>query len=59
MIMQDTSPYRSRSVRIFIGAIALLWVTLVGAQLLGHRLLKPNLESGSQEAAYGQSFNHK
>lgn len=59
MIMQNTSPYRSRAVRIFIGAIAVLWIALVGAQVLGHRLLKPNLESGTEQAAYGQSYNHK
>ncbi|MBL7950866.1 MAG: hypothetical protein JNM62_04045 [Flavobacteriales bacterium] len=57
--MQNTSPYRSRAVRIFIGAIAVLWIALVGAQVLGHRLLKPNLESGTEQAAYGQSYNHK
>ena len=59
MIMQNTSPFRSRPVRLFIGAVALLWITLVGAQLLGHRLLSPNLESGTEQSAYGQSFTHK
>jgi|GEM_PF-4506229 len=59
MTMQDTSPYRSRAVRLFIGAVALIWVTLVGSQLLGFRLLSPNLESGSEQNAYGKTFTHK
>lgn len=59
MTMETPSPFRNRNTVIFMVCIAAIWVVLVSAHWTGHRLLQPNLESGSEEGAYGSSYTHK
>jgi hypothetical protein len=46
-------------VRIFIAYLVLLWLVQVGANLMGFRILRPNLEKAEDRAVYGQPYTHK
>jgi hypothetical protein len=59
MNMETRSPWSRGPVRLFIGFLTALWLTLVGSHLFGFRLVRPNLESAADRAAYGQSYTHK
>lgn len=59
MNMNTTSPWARRPVRIFIGYLAVLWLGLIAAHLLGFRIVRPNLEKAEDRTAYGQSYTHK
>jgi len=59
MNMETRSPWSRGPVRLFIGFLTILWLTLVGSHLFGFRLVRPNLESAADGAAYGQSYTHK
>lgn len=59
MSTATSSPWRRRSVRIFIAYLVLLWLVQVGANLAGFRILRPNLEKAQDRAVYGQPYTHK
>jgi hypothetical protein len=59
MNMRTNIPWSRRPVRLFIGFLTVLWLTLIGAHLFGFRIVRPNLESAADRAAYGQSYTHK
>jgi hypothetical protein len=59
MNMLTKTPWNRGPVRLFIGFLTLVWFTLVVSHFLGFRLVRPNLESAADRAAYGQTYTHK